>query len=78
MSWSQTTTLKGFQRKNMSEKEKKSSGKSSDWSTSSQNTTDFINFVRKELVEMIFKGEIDGKEMEIFLKIIGKWKEHDI
>jgi len=27
---------------------------------------------------MIFKGEIDGKEMEIFLKIIGKWKEHDI
>lgn len=62
----------------MSEKEKKLSGKSSDWSTSSQSTTDFINFVRKELVEMIFNGEIDGKEMEIFLKIIGKWKEHDI
>ena len=62
----------------MSEKEKKLSGKSSDWSTSSQSTTDFINFVRKELVEMIFNGEIDGKEMETFLKIIGKWKEHDI
>ena len=62
----------------MSEKVKKLSGKSSDWSTSSRDTTDFINFVRKELVEMIFKGEIDGKEMEIFLKIIGKWKEHDI
>lgn len=44
-----------------------------------KNTTEldeFINFMRKELVEMILNEEIHGENMEIFLKIIGKWEKN--
>lgn len=47
-----------------------------------RNTTEldeFIDFMKKELVEMILNDEVHGENMEILLKIVARWKKkHDI
>ena len=36
---------------------------------------DFIEFLHKELVDMMYAGEINGDILKVFHKIIAKWKK---
>lgn len=36
-----------------------------------------IDWLRKELTEMVFNGEISSDIMAVFFKLIARWKEHD-
>ena len=36
---------------------------------------DFIKFLQKELVDMIYNKEIDGDDMKVYNKIVAKWRK---